>query len=290
MIDSTEPVQYEPITYKDQIEILKSRGCKIDDEESCMEKLSNINYYRFISYLLPFKQKDGRYQPGTSFHHAYNLYEFDRKLRNLLYEAIEVIEVSLRTKITYLHSHTYGPLGYLDEKNFNSNHRHKSFIKKIYSEVRRNKDILRLKPEVKNSHTKLPLWIVSELFTFGMVSCFYYDLKTKDQKTMARKYHVGYKNLRSWLRCLTDLRNICAHSGRLYYRVFTAAPANLHLSEARKRRLWGQMLVLKNVYPSRNKWNLEFFPSLLALFDEYKDYINLYHIAFPKDWDEQLMK
>jgi len=123
-----------------------------------------------------------------------------------------------------------------------------------------------------------------------MISYFYSDLHTLDQKEIAKQYNINYRDLRSWLRCLTDLRNICAHYGRLYYRVFSASPANLDISESKKRRLWGIMLVLKFVYPSTNKWNNEFLPLLSKLFNDYNHDIDLYHIAFPKDWLAQLKK
>lgn len=50
------------------------------------------------------------------------------------------------------------------------------------------------------------------------------------------------------------------------------------------------MLVLKNVYPSNEKWNSEILPKLEFLFDEYSNYIDSYHIAFPENWIEMLKK
>lgn len=277
-------------TFQEQVEILKSRGCTIDDEYFCIETLSNINYYRFSAYLLPFKNSDNSYIAGTSFDKIYHLYEFDSKLRNILYRAIEVIEVSLRTRLSYLHGHKYGALGYLEPSNFSNRHDTHKFEQNICSVTNRNKKLLFVKHHLNNYDGKFPIWVISELFSFGMISYFYSDLHTEDQKTIAEQYNVNYRDLQSWLRCLTDLRNVCAHSGRLYYRVFSASPASLNLSESSKRRLWGIILVLKEVYPSRRKWNSEYIPVLEALFHDYKPYINLYHLAFPRNWISQLKK
>lgn len=73
----------------------------------------------------------------------------------------------------------------------------------------------------------------------------------------------------SWMRCCTDLRNICAHYGRLYFRIFTAMPSGFEISEAAKRRLWGAILSVKALYPSSEKWNNEFMPRIEALFEEF---------------------
>jgi hypothetical protein len=50
------------------------------------------------------------------------------------------------------------------------------------------------------------------------------------------------------------------------------------------------MLSVKALYPSTDKWNTEFMPAIEALFEEYKEDINLYHLAFPKNWTQQLKK
>ena len=50
------------------------------------------------------------------------------------------------------------------------------------------------------------------------------------------------------------------------------------------------MLSVKALYPSVEKWNTEFMPVLEALFDEYKEDIDLHHLSFPTDWIQQLKK
>ena len=68
-------------------------------------------------------------------------------------------------------------------------------------------------------------------------------------------------------------------------------PSGFQISEAAKRRLWGgAILSVKALYPSAEKWNSEFMPRIEALFEEYKEDINLYHLAFPMNWAIQLKK
>lgn len=275
------------LPYSDQIKKLKQRGCIISDEQLCISYLTDIGYYRLSAYFLPFKKNDDSYHSGTTFESVYYLYEFDRKLRTILFGAIETVEVSLRSRLSYFHAGKYGPLGYLDPCNFNSKHDHAKFQESVQREVENNKKVLFVKHHIDNYGGQFPLWVISELFTFGTISYFYGDMKTADQKAFAG---AKYKDMISWLRCCTDLRNICAHYGRLYYRIFSAMPSGFHIPDSSKRRLWGAVLSLKELYPSAEKWNAEFIPALTSLFDEYKNYINLYHIAFPKDWATQLKK
>jgi abortive infection bacteriophage resistance protein len=274
-------------TYAEQIDKLRSRGCIIYDNAVCENILENVGYYRLSAYFLPFKKDDGSYQDGLTFERIYRIYEFDRKLRNLLFAAIEVVEVSLRARLAYFHSEKYGPLGYLDESSFNAKHNDAKFKANIEREVESNKKVLFVKHHLDHYSGQFPLWVISELFTFGMVSYFYNDMTTADKKCFAGR---DYKYMVSWLRCCTDLRNICAHYGRLYYRVFSAMPAGFNIPEATRRRLWGAILSVRALYPSVERWNSEFVPAMEKLFEEYKSDIDLHHLAFPTDWVRQLKK
>jgi len=281
-----------PLTYKQQIEKLREKGCYVKDASFCEQILSQINYYRLSAYLLPFRKKDGSYLCGTDFNDIYQIYEFDRNLRNLLFAAIEEVEIFLRAKFAYFHAHKYGVDGYLDSYNYNIKHNHNIFIEKINNEIQNNKKVLFVKHHMNKYKGKFPVWVITELFTFGMLSYFFNDLPLPDQKQLAKKmFHTIPKNLASWLRCCTDLRNICAHYGRLYFRIFSAIPANLTgLDASSMRRLYGAILSLKELYPNTDKWNNEIYPRLKNLINEYYQFIKLEHIGFPVDWEVKLMK
>lgn len=278
-------------TYEEQLEILRNRGAIIIDDAFCRQKLAEINYYRLTAYFLPFRQEDGSYVEGTSFHKVYRIYEFDRKLRRILFAAVEEVEIYLRAKLAYLHAQKYGPLGYLDAGNFSLRHQSDKFYENIEREIQNNSKALFVKHHVTKYNGKFPVWVIVELFTLGMLSRFYADMITVDKKELAKSlYSTTPKNLISWLRCVTDLRNICAHYGRLYYRIFTASPAGFNMPESSKRRLWGTLLTLKELYPEKEKWNSETLEAIMALVEEYCGDIDLYHIAFPADWKDQLRK
>ncbi|HIW33068.1 MAG TPA: Abi family protein [Candidatus Paenibacillus intestinavium] len=74
-----------PTTYKQQIDLLLSRGVVIEDVEQATTILKHISYYRLTAYGLSLKQEGSdNYIANTSFEHIYRLYEFDSKLRALL--------------------------------------------------------------------------------------------------------------------------------------------------------------------------------------------------------------
>ncbi|MDR2480674.1 MAG: Abi family protein, partial [Spirochaetaceae bacterium] len=248
------------LNFTGQIEKLRARGCLIDDPVSAEAFLSRVSYYRFSAYLLPFKQKDGNYKPETSFNSVCRIYEFDRQLRTVLFTAVARIEVFLRSQFAYYHAEHYGPLGYVDAASFrNKGHDHNRFMKKIQDEVRNNAKVPFVQHHIQNYNGQFPVWVVMELFTFGMLSRFYADLKTHDQKNLAKRlFNLNPKTLASWLHCCTDLRNNCAHHDRLYYRIFPSFPAGLSdLEDKNKQRIFGMLLVLKTLYPDKAGWEKE---------------------------------
>ena len=72
--------------------------------------------------------------------------------------------------------------------------------------------------------------------------------------------------------------------------MFSAIPASMNVPDAAKRRLWGAVFAVRALYPNADKWNSEILPAIQALFEEYQEDINLYHLAFPIDWAEKLKK
>ena len=83
-----------PISLQDQIDLLKSRGIIFDDEQKAFHQLSTVSYFRLSAYMLPFKKKEGNkfideFKSETHWRDIYDLYAFDRKLRLLIFDAIE---------------------------------------------------------------------------------------------------------------------------------------------------------------------------------------------------------
>ena len=114
-----------PKTFTEQLEILKSRGMVVSDEQKAIFHLSQVNYYRLGAYWLPFEQTHSPhcFQENTHFEHVWDLYVFDRELRLLVLDAIERIEVAIRTQFAYEIAHRHGAHAFMNQQYFKNAYR-----------------------------------------------------------------------------------------------------------------------------------------------------------------------
>lgn len=280
------------LTYKEQVDRLIEKGVVVKDRKKCERFLHRVNYYRFTAYLLTFRKKDGETYKNVPFEKAEGLYYFDRDLRSLLLSYIEDIEIQLRVALAYFHGHKYGPDGYERKTSFNDKHNHEGFWSHIEACISDNRN----SPVVRHHETKygghFPIWVIIEYFSTGELSYFYRGMKFKDRRAISNYlYGVDENVMISWMRCLTDLRNRCAHYSRLYYWIFPAIPKFPHGCRiAANRRLFCQIYMLKLMYPNKTKWNKNFITRLDAIVSWHTKDILLSCIGFPDDWKELLTK
>lgn len=281
----------KPTTFEEQVELLKKKNIIITDKDSCIDFLSKTNYYRLTGYYLPFiRKKEEKCFIDLKFERIQNIYAFDAELRNLISFAIEKIEIHVRTQLAYFHAHTYGAEGYMNASSFNKKHDHPAYLKHIEMCISENSNTLVIEHHKKHYGSHIPIWAIIEFFSIGMLSYFYRGMKNCDKAKIAQDtYGVNYQTMESWLRCLTDLRNRCAHYSRLYYWIFPAIPKMPAMeSYIPTRRLFAQLYMLKLMYPDKEKWNDEFIKPLIKLVQKYKNDISLRHIGFPYHWKSML--
>lgn len=84
--EATVQVMKQPKTFAQQVEIIKEKGFIIDNDTKCIGFLKQANYYRVSAYFLPFRKKDGTYFSNINFHRIQRIYEFDSKLRGVLFK------------------------------------------------------------------------------------------------------------------------------------------------------------------------------------------------------------
>ncbi len=278
------------LSFEEQLDKIKARGCVIGDENWAIDILKQINYYRLTAYFLPYKEPDETYAEGTTFNNMYQTYEFDRKLRYLLYSTIEEIEIMLRAQLSYYHAHKYGPLGYENKDNFSNFHNHDVFMDKINEDIERNKHKPAVSHHIEYYGGKFPIWVIVELFTVSQLSFFYSDMKRSDMKTFAKQlYNTTSDNLRSWLKCFSELRNQCAHYSRLYNFELLSCPATpIGFPHKLGHRIFDYILVLKFLYYDPIRWSNIFIVQLNALIEEYQPFIDLSLAGFPENWEELL--
>jgi abortive infection bacteriophage resistance protein len=218
--EKNKPKIKPPTTFSEQVELYKRRNLHIENSENTENTLQRINYYRLTAYGLTLKDplnKD-QYISGSSFNKMLSLYEFDRRLRLLLMGVLETIEIALRTHISYEIAHKFGPLGYKDKENFINEKYHKEFINELETLINRSrKGELFIEHHYKNYDGEIPIWAVIEVTSFGLISKLYRNLNEEIKKHIAKTYYnVPYHYVESWLQTLSNVRNACAHYGRLY--------------------------------------------------------------------------
>lgn len=279
-----------PATVEAQIEKLRSRGCVIDDEDFAKDTLKNINYYRLAHYFSVFLDKKNKYRDGTTFEKVLAVYDFDRMLRSLLLSMLEEVEITMRANVSNYHALKFGALGYLNESSFDYHHNHKSFVKKIERMIDSNNGEAIVEHHKNKYGGAFPLWVIMELFSFGMLNFFYCDLRVEDKREIAESaFGLHYRAVESWLKCLSDLRNHCAHYNRLYGNDFEDTPKQpSDMTRPISNTLFDYILILKRLYPRKDSWNGGFVARLSMLLLEYKDVIELKNIGFPDDWLSQL--
>lgn len=277
----------QPKTFDEQISILENRGCVISDRNNTKLILQRINYYRLTAFFLPYIKIDGTYKSGTTFDRVYRNYLFDAKLRSLLFPLIEEIELLLRTRIAYYHSHKYGSLGYMDKNCFSKKHNHDIFLKRINEYISKNTKQPFVCHHINKYNGEFPLWVAIELFTTHTLSLFYSDMLPEDQKDFAKTvFGAKPKDIISWLHCLTILRNHCAHFSRIYYYSFPFIPKTpKKFSYVLSNEVFDYIVVLRFLYPHPEHWQQNFVEPLKQLIFEYSDSIELSHIGFPNNWE-----
>lgn len=282
----------EPKTFDEQLEILKDRGLIIENEEEAKFLLSNINYYRFTAYLINFKTEKERYAEGVTFELITNIYKFDKELRGLIINVLESIEISFRTYISYTLAMRCGASGYLDETNFINRHFHKIFIENLEREKNNNSNKLFIKHHNEKYNGQLPIWVASEIMTFGMVSKLYSNLLPVDKSYIKSNLcRVNPKLVNTWLQSLTNLRNHCAYYGRVYGYLFPVTTIKKEYIgyDLESRKIFASIIAMKHLISDQDTWN-KFFINIQQLIREYEKYIELRMIGFPENWIEILSK
>jgi abortive infection bacteriophage resistance protein len=199
----------------------------IADKASAAQHLSHISYYRLRAYWLPFEQVAAQggqhaFVAGTDFDTILAIYQFDRELRLLLIDAIERVEISLRTQMASVLSLRYGAFAHQEAQHFSSTPAWEKCRDELTKEYQRSRETFAL--HYRNQYPHLhspPLWVACELMTLGQLSHWLKNLRhPKDRQDIAHLYGLDEKVLLSFAHHLTTVRNHCAHHGRVWNRKF----------------------------------------------------------------------
>jgi len=291
------------LSLEEQASKLINRGL-IANKDELVEKLRSVNYYRLTGYLYPYRNiASDNFKSATTFDEIWCQYRFDRRLRILILDSIERIEISIRTQLIYLFTEKHDSFGYIEKKNF-PNLDDKQFQKlkeNIDFETDRCRNlksktqedfVLHFFNKYGDHHNTLPLWMLGEVISFGTMHTFFKGVSDDIKKAIASYYKIPDAVLISWVSCLHSIRNLCAHHARLYNRTIGYKP---YLpSNVTKYSQWHTPIKINNsrifviimickylmdIIIPKSQWKYR-FESLIKEFSE----INLYNYGFPNDW------
>ncbi len=251
-----------PLKVSDQIALLKKRGMAVIDDARATRVLSHINYYRLRAYWMPFEAPDAQrpvagehlFRLGTDFDQVVSVYVFDRKLRVLLLEAIERVEIAIRTHWAQILAESYGAHAYLDSSHFHKSHIYDACLASLDEELARSKETFVQHYKNKYSRpSRPPIWAICELLTLGQLSKWLGNIKLRqDRQAIAARLSLDEVVVCAFAHHLTHVRNLCAHHSRIWNRKLTFTmtlpkrPSALfsQFSQAEERRIYNTLVML----------------------------------------------
>lgn len=286
-----------PLTIDDQVKLLFQRGMD-GDPELMARQLTAVNYYRLSGYWHTFRKPDDSFKPDTAFDQVWATYVFDRHLRLLVMDAIERIEIAVRSLMAYYHAHEHGAFAYSEDLSSlpkMSPDDHKEFLARIAEETERSKEtfVEHFQAKYGDSHRYLPVWMVTEVMSFGSVLTFFRNSSSKVKTAVASEFGMPHKVFESWLLSLNTIRNIVAHHARLWNRVLGLKPIIPRIADypdwhtpvkVENKRVFAILTIcrhcLREIAP-QSKW-MERLETLLARFST----IPTSYMGIPENWKE----
>jgi abortive infection bacteriophage resistance protein len=286
------------ITPERLLEKLKFQGLivKQDEEPQALNYLRFVGAYRLKGYwhhvINPITKK---FPSGYSYKQLIDRCEFDRELRAATNEAIERLEVAIRSAIANYLSLKHSPHWFLNTGIFKPTAKWGvgQFIKKIEDEVGRSKEkIFVAHYAAQHDEPYLPpSWSISECVSLGIWSRTYEILRDpNDKKAISMRFKIDQTDVfQSWVHAITVMRNIVAHHGQLLKIKFRITPMgykNASIKFSDNNSFFSvatviNYLLLQIGLPQRWQKDLE------AIFEKYPS-IHSSEIGFPAIWRNTL--
>lgn len=299
------------IDFTQQVYKLRARGLVIADEPRALRYLANISYYRlsgyWASFLLP---GTSTFRPSATLDDILHLYQFDKQLRLLCLEAIERLEIALRTQIIYHFTHYTGDNNWYEQLRFfkRGTPLEQADSAKLLATIRQElarargktfiADYYRFYDQPRNP----PAWMVLELLSFGtLLKLFDLFIDTKPKLAVANHFNLALTVFNSWMQSLNVVRNKCAHHDRLWDLAMKPMLANQRghagywLTEPRVATINTKVyytLSIFNFLMVQVSQTSSFGQKVRDLLREYDITALGYHqqhMGFPADWEKETM-
>ena len=305
----------QPTSVAEQINRLERRGLIFKDKKLAAGYLNNISYYRLRAYTYPFQENEDPcldhqfIREDITFQDIIDLYVFDRRLRSLVFNELEKVEVAVRTKLSQVYSestnnsHWYEDRTLFDSAVFKTDRSRTTTFNKLEEDIwndvhRSNEDFIKHYYDKYDEPDMPPSWMTMEVISFGTLSKLYKALKTSpEKKAIANAFGIANADLfANWLHAFSGLRNCCAHHSRIWNRRFFVRlmmPYNttypfIPKSEAeslKQNKLFALLSALKYIVDIISPDN-NFKVNLLRLLSEPHKLLTYKEMGFPPNWQE----
>lgn len=285
-------------TIKEQIDLLKSRNLSVKNEEAAKAFLLNNNYYRISGYSLTLRENDD-FKNIYDFQDIVDIYKCDWEMRYCILKYLEIIEVRIKSLYAYEFAQLYDAYDYKNGRYFDDEQKHQEIIEKadIQKEKRLQHEAY-LKHYVNDLQSEIPIWAYVDLFTISDISFLYSISRSELKKKISSYYGLNHTRkdlLSAYLKSMTIIRNICAHGGRLYNRLFEQKPS---LSKNEKQllikgdnnnidnaHLYGYILIMRRLLLTEEFAALK--KGIIKISSDYS-FVDMKYYGFRNDWTEKL--
>lgn len=246
-----------------QVQRFRDRGLQLDhaEEATLSEFLRKQNYYRLSGYSRLFLDPSSdpeRFCTGVTLASILDVYTLDTEMRRVVFEGVQIIELALRQRISYVFGRSLEPQdSYLHPNRYlpaaNDQPEQGQDVarwQRIRTTQRNNRDdvlasmnaVLNRRRSLpldhyRNTGDAVPLWVISEELTFGDLSKLIGTWADHREAGIVAK-SFGFDSRRQLEMAVGNiafLRNIVAHHGRLWNRRLERKVALPHWVIARKR-------------------------------------------------------
>lgn len=286
----------KPYSSPEQIvQILKSRGMLINDEHRVENYLMNIGYHRLSAYIYPFYKSPKSelvLKEGTTFEQVLTLYRFDKKLRILLFNEIEKIEVAIRSVLANIGCQELNDRYWITKPEYFANADKFNLTLAIIE-----KELASSKEDYIESFRQSfiedypPAWMITEVLSFGNLNYIYSNIaNNKLMKRIADYFGLKPQVFTSWLTVLANLRNMCCHHARVWNRDFMLNPAEprktsnawIDTTHIDKKRIFYRLCIIRYFLASVSP-NNNFNEKITTLLSEYPS-IDIMAMGFDYNW------
>ena len=202
------------------INYLSLKGVNITDKSDALEKIERYTYYSIVNtYKNVFKDENEKYINNVSFDEIYALFEFDKNLKNIILKYCLEIETVIKSIMANQISKVYGIKDYLSISNWDTsinNDIKENLLNKINNEIEKDYKVHTAVTHYIDKYGFVPPFVLVKILTFGVASSYYGLLKQSDRQAIAKYFKISDKLLKQILKNLTTIRNVAAHSDRLY--------------------------------------------------------------------------